>query len=130
VLDDEAARALKTLVEAQSTAGITREEIDKLTENYRRAAFAATAMGRQAAAASDKATDSTKKTNQALEDQYQLQRKLQEHTSSFTVTAANFDQYTAPQGLQKGSIPRATETWVLGPECRRYSPGSGERREH
>jgi hypothetical protein len=44
-LDDIRDRALKTLIEAQGTIGVTRAEIDKLTQKYRDAAVAATAMG-------------------------------------------------------------------------------------
>lgn len=54
-LDDIRDRALKTLLEARATAGITREEIDKLTDKYREAAFNATAMGRNSVEATREA---------------------------------------------------------------------------
>jgi hypothetical protein len=106
-LNDIRDRALKTLTEALSS-GASRAEIDKLTQAYRDAAFAATAMGQQAAAAADKGSSATEQQTdkvQKLSKEYDDLRKKQEAVSFSTdITAANFDQYTAPQGLSKGSI--------------------------
>jgi hypothetical protein len=107
-LDDAADRALKTLIEAQSTVGVSRAELDKLTENYRKAAFAATAMGQQSAGASEKSTVAILDTNKALVDQLEQLQKIKEversRGGSAEVTAANFDQISAPQGLNKSAI--------------------------
>jgi hypothetical protein len=104
-LNDAADRALKTLIEARSTIGISRAEIDKLTDKYREAAFAATAMGQQSVEASEKSTEAINKTKQALDDQAAAAKKAQEAVTITTdITAANFDQYTAPAGVSKSEI--------------------------
>jgi hypothetical protein len=106
-LNDIRDRALKTLIEATAT-GAPRAEIEKLTQAYRDAAFAATAMGQQAAAASERGAASTEKWNDKvaeLDKKYDELKKKQEAISFSTdITAANFDQYTAPQGISKTSI--------------------------
>lgn len=104
-LSDAADRALKTLIEARSTIGVSRAEIDKLTENYRRAAFAATAMGQQSVEASDKSTEAINKTKKALDEQAAAAKKAQEAVTVTTeITAANFDQFTTPQGISRNEL--------------------------
>lgn len=104
-LSDAADRALKTLIEARATIGVSRAEIDKLTENYRRAAFAATAMGQQSVEASDKSTDAINKTKKALDDQAAAAKKAQEAVTITTeITAANFDRFTTPQGISRNEL--------------------------
>ena len=108
-LQDQADRALKTLIEAQSTIGISRAELDKLTDNYRQAAFAATAMGMQSVEASKASTQAIDDTNAKLIEQSNLEEKARQAASkAFSatqdITAANFDTYTAPDDLSKGSI--------------------------
>jgi hypothetical protein len=66
-LDDIRDRALKTLIEAQGTIGVTRAEIDKLTQKYRDAAVAATAMGKAAEDAHDRAAEAAKRHKEELE---------------------------------------------------------------
>lgn len=105
VLQDAADRALKTLIEARGTIGVTRETLDKLTEDYRRAAFAATAMGRQSVEASDKSTEAINKTKKALDEQAAAAKKAQEAVTVTTeITAANFDKFTTPQGVSRSDL--------------------------
>ncbi len=109
-LDDAAARALKTLIEARSQVGTSRAELDKLTDNYRRAAEAATAMGQQSAEGSKESTAAIQDTNKALIDQYNLSEKVRLSAAaafkvSQNVTAANFDTaFSTPAGLSRDSI--------------------------
>ncbi len=104
-LSDAADRALKTLIEARSTIGISRAEIDKLTENYRQAAFAATAMGQQSVEASEASTTAINKTKEALDQQAAAAKKAQEAVTITTdITAANFDQFITPPGLTRGEL--------------------------
>lgn len=107
-LDDAADRAKKTYIEALSTTGLTREELDKLEQKWRDAAAAATASGRAAVAGGKQATAAVLDTNKALVAQFEEQQRLlaieRQRGGGFDVTAANFDKFTAPQGLSKGSI--------------------------
>jgi hypothetical protein len=107
-LDDAANRALKTLIDARSTIGTTREELDKLEAAYRKAATAATAMGQQSSNAGERGAASIDPWNKKVEElnkKYdELKKKQEELSFSTDITAANFDTYKAPQGLSKSSV--------------------------
>jgi hypothetical protein len=89
----------------------TREALDKQLAKYRELADAATATGRAAADAQDAAAAAAKRHNDELDKQKKKEedaaaaaKKNREQGGSFEVTAANFDQYTAPSGIQKSSV--------------------------
>lgn len=111
-LQDQADRALNTLIEARSTIGVTRQELEALEQKYRAAALAASASGQAAAAAGQKGVDSTTAWNQKVQDldkQYEDLKKKQEAISYSTdITAANIDQYN-PAGVNKSELIKLLE---------------------
>lgn len=89
----------------------SREALDAQLEKYHALSDAAEGHGRAAVAAQDAATEAAKRHNAELDKQKKKEedaaaaaKKNREMGGSIDVTAATFDTYTPPSGIQKSSI--------------------------